>query len=120
MIVGVPDHLVTILQARTDHMRGKGREGKGREGKGRRGKGREGKEREGGKGRDGKGGREGKGREVRTGEVRTGEENEKPTPSGEHDRHLLKWQRGPNAQRDQVCCGLQCYTNCMHAGMRPQ
>ena len=107
MIVGVPDHLVTILQARTDHMRGKGREGKeGREGKGRgEGKGREGRE-----GKDGEG----------EGEVRTGEENEKPTPSGEHDRRLLKWQRGPNAQRDQVCCGLQCYTNCMHAGMRPQ
>jgi len=51
MIVGVPDHLVTILQARTDHMRGKGREGKeGREG----GKGREGKGR-GGKGKEGKG-----------------------------------------------------------------
>jgi len=98
MIVGVPDHLVTILQARTDRMRGKGR--KGGEGRGGEGKGREG--------------------EVRTGEVRTGEENEKPTPSGEHDRRLLRWQRGPNAQRDQVCCGLQCYTNCMHAGMRPQ
>ena len=90
MLVGVPNDLVTILQATTHRMReGWGREG--REGKGGEGKGREGKGREG-----------------------------KSLLSGKHKRHLLRWQLGPHAQRDQLRCGLQCYKSCMHAGMRPQ